>query len=71
MGTSAGFFGITYQGATNGLASQTLSVFNVVCTASQPRHTFSPQETYSYIHAWFAHPSYGLACAHNYAGPSR
>jgi len=29
MGTSAGFFGITYQGATNGLASQTLSVFNV------------------------------------------
>ena len=28
MGTSAGFFGITYQGATNGLASVTLSIFN-------------------------------------------
>lgn len=31
MGTSAGFFGITYQGASNGLASVTLSIFNVVC----------------------------------------
>ena len=29
MGTSAGFFGITYQGASNGLASITLSIFNV------------------------------------------
>lgn len=30
MGTAAGFFGITYQGASNGLASLTLSIFNVV-----------------------------------------
>jgi len=29
MGTAAGFFGITYQGAVNGLASITLSVFNM------------------------------------------
>jgi len=29
MGTAAGFFGITYQGAVNGLASNTLSVFNM------------------------------------------
>jgi len=29
MGTAAGFFGITYQGASNGLASLTLSIFNV------------------------------------------
>jgi len=28
MGTAAGFFGITYQGASNGLASVTLSIFN-------------------------------------------
>ena len=30
MGTAAGFFGITYQGAVNGLASNTLSIFNMV-----------------------------------------
>jgi|TARA_B100000459_G_C8516545_1_gene174268 hypothetical protein len=30
MGTASGFFGITYQGAVNGLASQTLSIFNMV-----------------------------------------
>ena len=30
MGTSAGFFGITCQGPVNGLASNTLSVFNMV-----------------------------------------
>ena len=30
MGTSAGFFGITCQGAVNGLASCTLSIFNMV-----------------------------------------
>ena len=30
MGTAAGFFGITYQGAVNGLASVTLSIFNMV-----------------------------------------
>ena len=30
MGTAAGFFGITYQGAVNGLASITLSIFNLV-----------------------------------------
>jgi len=29
MATAAGFFGITYQGAVNGLASVTLSVFNM------------------------------------------
>jgi len=29
MGTAAGFFGITYQGAVNGLASVTLSIFNM------------------------------------------
>ena len=29
MGTAAGFFGITYQGAVNGLASVTLSVYNM------------------------------------------
>mmetsp|Transcript_25513 Transcript_25513/g.58073 ORF Transcript_25513/g.58073 Transcript_25513/m.58073 type:complete len:219 (-) Transcript_25513:571-1227(-) len=29
MGTAAGFFGITYQGAVNGLASNTLSIFNM------------------------------------------
>jgi hypothetical protein len=29
MGTSAGFFGITCQGAVNGLASNTLSIFNM------------------------------------------
>ena len=30
MGTASGLFGITYQGAVNGLASQTLSIFNMV-----------------------------------------
>ena len=30
MGTAAGFFGITYQGSLNGLASVTLSIFNMV-----------------------------------------
>lgn len=30
MGTAAGFFGITYQGSVNGLASVTLSIFNMV-----------------------------------------
>ena len=35
MGTAAGFFGITYQGAVNGLASVTLSVFNMVRRASK------------------------------------
>jgi len=29
MGTAAGFFGITYQGPVNGLASNTLSIFNM------------------------------------------
>ena len=29
MGTAAGFFGLTYQGAVNGLASNTLSIFNM------------------------------------------
>ena len=29
MGTSAGFFGITYQGSSNGLASVTLSIYNM------------------------------------------
>ena len=29
MGTAAGFFGITYQGSVNGLASITLSIFNM------------------------------------------
>lgn len=45
----AGFFGITYQGATNGLASLTLSIYNVVRSASRSdsglricRHPSSP-----------------------------
>ncbi|KAL1528364.1 hypothetical protein AB1Y20_009717 [Prymnesium parvum] len=29
MGTAAGFFGLTYQGPVNGLASNTLSIFNM------------------------------------------
>ena len=37
MGTAAGFFGITYQGPVNGLASNTLSVFNMV----RPSHMTS------------------------------
>ena len=36
MGTAAGFFGITYQGAVNGLASITLSIFNMVRAATLP-----------------------------------
>ena len=39
MGTAAGFFGITYQGAVNGLASVTLSIFNMV-RAGPATHSF-------------------------------
>jgi hypothetical protein len=38
MGTAAGFFGITYQGSVNGLASLTLSVFNMVRAARSAPH---------------------------------
>ena len=44
MGTAAGFFGITYQGAVNGLASITLSIFNMVRAATLPtRRRDSPK----------------------------
>lgn len=42
MGTAAGFFGITYQGAANGLASVTLSIFNMVRFRPPPRASHPP-----------------------------
>ena len=58
MGTAAGFFGITYQGAVNGLASVTLSVFNMVRRASKNERR---ERGHGHCHASLSHLQMFLA----------